>query len=141
MDIKFKTLKVADKSKINQIIKIYKDAGWWYNYDNPKRLKEIINGSYIFFVGESKGKIIAIARIISDGINDAYIQDFSVLKEFRNKGIGSKMLKFIIKTLKKKGFKWMGLISEKKSVSLYCRAGFKESYNKVPMIYEVKKTK
>ena len=137
MDIKFKTLKVVNKSIINQIIKIYKDAGWWYNYDNPKRLRKIINGSYIFFIGESKNKIIAMARIISDGINDAYIQDFAVLKEFRNKGIGSKMLNFIIKTLKKKGFKWIGLISEKKSVSLYSRAGFKESYDKIPMIYEL----
>lgn len=141
MKIKLKILKKPTHLDINQIMEIYKDVGWWYFYDNTKRLKKIIKGSYLFFVVKYNKKIIAMARVISDSINDAYIQDFAVLKKFRNKKIGQRLLKFIIKTLKKRGFKWIGLISEKKPLSLYKRTGFKIYKNKIPMIYEIKKVK
>jgi ribosomal protein S18 acetylase RimI-like enzyme len=140
MQLIFKTIKNPKTQRLKQIIKVYKDANWWYEYDNLRRLKKIIKGSFLFFVVLLNNDIIGIARIISDGINDAYIQDFTILKEFRNQGIGTKFLRFILKKLKNKGFKWIGLISQKRSVSLYRRVGFKVHRNKTAMIYEIKKT-
>jgi ribosomal protein S18 acetylase RimI-like enzyme len=140
MQLIFKTIKNPKTQRLKQIIKVYKDANWWYEYDNLRRLKKIIKGSFLFFVVLLNNDIIGIARIISDGINDAYIQDFTILKEFRNQGIGTKFLRFILKKLKNKGFKWIGLISQKRTVSLYRRSGFKVHRNKTAMIYEIKKT-
>jgi spermidine synthase len=140
MQLIFKTIKNPKTQRLKQIIKVYKDANWWYEYDNLRRLKKIIKGSFLFFVVLLNNDIIGIARIISDGINDAYIQDFTILKEFRNQGIGTKFIRFILKKLKNKGFKWIGLISQKRTVSLYRRSGFKVHRNKTAMIYEIKKT-
>jgi len=140
MQLIFKTIKNPKIQRLKQIIKVYKDANWWYEYDNLRRLKKIIKGSFLFFVVLLNNDVIGIARIISDGINDAYIQDFTILKEFRNQGIGTKFLRFILEKLKNKGFKWIGLISQKRAVSLYKRAGFKVHPNKTVMIYEIKKT-
>jgi spermidine synthase len=140
MQLIFKTIKNPKTQRLKQIVKVYKDANWWYEYDNLRKLKKIIKGSFLFFVVILNNDVIGIARIISDGINDAYIQDFTILKEFRNQGIGTKFLRFILKKLKNKGFKWIGLISQKRTVSLYRRAGFKVHRNKTAMIYEIKKT-
>jgi spermidine synthase len=45
--------------------------------------------------GLTKDEIVAIARCLSDGVSDAYIQDVTVKKEFRGKGIGLFILSHI----------------------------------------------
>jgi len=129
-------LKRTNKTDLKQIIKIYKTQNWWYNYDNKKRLKKIIKGSHIFIMAKENKKIIAMARVISDKANDAYIQDFAVLPEYRKKGIGKKILEHIIKELKKKNFKWLGLIADKNTINFYKKSGFKLMKNFKPMIYD-----
>jgi len=129
-------LKKINKTDLKQIIKIYKTQNWWYNYDNEKRLKKIINGSHIFIIVKENKKIIAMARVISDKVNDAYIQDFAVLPEYRKKGIGKKILKYIIKELKNKNFKWLGLIADKNAINFYKKSSFKLMENFKPMIYD-----
>ncbi len=131
-----KNLKKVSYKNLKEIKQLYIEAGWWKKYDNYKRLKSIIKGSYLFVVALENNKIIGMGRVISDGANDAYIQDFTVLKKHRNKGIGKKILRFILKILIKKRFKWIGLISEKKVYKFYKKCGFKIYRNKIPMIYE-----
>lgn len=135
-------IKIINKPTTKELIDIknlYKESGWWNDYDSIKRLKIFVEKSYIFIVAVKDKKIIGMARVISDSINDAYIQDFTVLKNYRNLGIGTKILKFILKILIKRNFKWIGLIAEKKAYSLYKKCGFKVYKNKIPMIYDFKK--
>jgi len=140
MRISIKILKNPDLKDLRDIKKIYMDSGWWYKYDNLKRLNKIINNSYIFVAAYLEDRIIGMIRVISDKINDAYIQDFAVLKEYRNNNTGRKLLGFVLNLLKRRNFKWIGLISEKEAVSLYKKFGFKKYIGKIPMIYESKKT-
>lgn len=140
MNFSIKAIKNPNIKVLRQIKEIYKDAGWWDEADNLKRLAKIVKGSHVFVVAIHNDKIVGMGRAISDKVNDAYIQDFAVLKKFRNKGIGAEILNFIKNFLIKKEFKWIGLISEKKAVSLYKRYGFKIFKEKTPMIYEFKKT-
>ncbi|MBP7795340.1 MAG: GNAT family N-acetyltransferase [Elusimicrobiales bacterium] len=139
MSLKIKAIKNPNINQLNQIKDIYIDAGWWYDYDNIKRLQKIVKKTYLFIIAELDGNIVGMARVISDGVNDAYIQDFAVKKKFRKNGIGSKIIEYIILYLKKRDFKWIGLIAEKKAYSLYKRFGFKMDADKKPMIYETKK--
>lgn len=131
----FYVLNKASKKDILQIKTLYEQAGWWSSKDNLNLIKKIIKGSYLFAViYNDKSDIIAMARVISDGVNDAYIQDFTVLKKYRNRGIGYYLIKNIINILKERGFKWIGLISTKKALKLYKKAGFKIYRNMYPMI-------
>jgi len=140
MRVSIKILKNPDLKDLRDIKKIYMDSGWWYKYDNLKRLNKIINNSYIFVAAYLEDRIIGMIRVISDKINDAYIQDFAVLKEYRNNNTGRKLLGFVLNLLKRRNFKWIGLISEKEAVSLYKKFGFKKYIRKILMIYESKKT-
>jgi ribosomal protein S18 acetylase RimI-like enzyme len=85
-------------------------------------------------------KIAAMARVISDGVNDAYIQDMAVKKSFREKGIGSKVIEYILSHLKEKDFRWIGLVSENDADLFYKKLGFDYDKKKKTMIYETKKT-
>jgi len=52
-----------------------------------------------------------MGRAISDGISDAYIQDVTVLSEFRGQGIGTGIVQEILKQLRDDGLQWIGLIA------------------------------
>jgi len=141
MNLNIKAIKNPNIKQLNQIKDIYIDAGWWYDYDNIKRLRKIINNTYLFVIADVDGEIAGIARVISDGVNDAYIQDMAVKKTFRKNGIGSKIIRYILSHLKKKRFKWIGLVSENASDLFYKKLGFDYDSKKKTMIYETKKTR
>lgn len=133
-DIKVEIVESAD---IEQLIRLYKDAGWWSEENDsvdPAFLKKIIAGSFCFAIAIYKDEIIGMGRSISDGVSDAYIQDVAVLSEFRGKGIGVLIMDGIVNFLKSKNISWIGLISEPKAVSFYNKYGFSEMKDFVPFL-------
>ncbi|PIS47501.1 MAG: N-acetyltransferase [Elusimicrobia bacterium CG08_land_8_20_14_0_20_51_18] len=133
--LRLKLIKRADDRTLSQIISIYKEQGWWTASDNKKRLGKFISGSRFFLTALDGGKVIGMGRAISDSANDAYIQDLAVLKAFRKKKIGGKMVDFLVKKLKKEGFRWIGLIAQDGTYPFYEKRGFKVMKNSHPMVY------
>ncbi|HOK05128.1 MAG TPA: GNAT family N-acetyltransferase [Victivallales bacterium] len=129
-------IKKVKKVKVSDFKDLYKDAGWWYDeYDkNLSFINKAVKGSYCF-VGafNNKGKMIGMGRAISDGCSDAYIQDLTVLKKYRGKGIGKMIVNEIIRLLKKNGIDWIALISEPKSIGFHSKNGFMEMKKHLPM--------
>ena len=138
MKIEIKIVKSAD---IEQLIALYKDAGWWKEENDgtdPSFIQKIIEGSFCFAIAVIEDKIIGMGRSISDGVSDAYIQDVVVLRDFRGQGIGVKIMDEIIKFLKSKNITWIGLIAEPNAVSFYDRYGFSRMENYVPFLLKEK---
>jgi len=134
-------IKIVNHADINQLVTIYKDAGWWVEGNDsadPSFIQKIIAGSFCFAVAVYEDKIIGMGRSISDGVSDAYIQDVAVLTQYRSQGIGAKIMDEIIGFLKKKGISWIGLISEPKATSFYTRYGFKEMKDYTPFLFPFK---
>jgi len=135
---------ITDKIKVKRIKKVnvsdfkelYKDAGWWHDEYNKNLsfINKAVKGSYCF-VGafNNEGKMIGMGRALSDGCSDAYIQDLTVLKKYRGKGIGKMIVEEIIKILTKNGVDWIALISEPKSIGFHIRNGFVEMKKHLPM--------
>lgn len=130
-------IKIIKKTKKEEILSLYKEAGWWDEDENPKKIKGIIKGSLIFVAAFSENKVIGISRVISDGVSDAYIQDVFVTKNQRGKGIGKKMIDFIIKYLKSRGISWIGLISKPEAEEFYYKLGFSPLEKHIPMKYKI----
>lgn len=141
MNYKIVQLTNPSKKNIDDIISLYKEADWLKIWDTRRRIKLIIKKSYMFIAVLYEGDIIAMARVISDGINDAYIQDLKVRNDFRNKGLGTKIIDFIKTKLIKKGFKWIGLIAERDTEKFYIKNGFKHMKEMKFFIYEFKENK
>lgn len=123
---------------INEIVELYRTGGWWKESWNPSRIPSLIKGSYAFLVAvDSKTKkAIGMGRLISDGVSDAYIQDLIVLPDYRNRGIGQRIVQSLLEYCKSKGILWIGLIAEPKQDSFYLALGFKHLKNYMSMKYE-----
>ena len=98
----------------------------------------MIKGSFAFALAIDKKskKALGMGRLISDGVSDAYIQDLVILSDYRDKGIGRKIVRTLINHCKKKGIHWIGLIAEPNQEGFYSSLGFKQMKKYVPMKYE-----
>ena len=135
-DLKIRSISSASTSELEDILTLYKKEDWWEGNDSPKLILDIIKGSIIFVCAFFDNRIIGMGRAIGDGVSDAYIQDVAIVKEFRNKKIGSIIIENIISQLKEKRIGWIGLISEKNSRDFYTKLGFSTMKGACPMKYK-----
>jgi aralkylamine N-acetyltransferase len=121
----------------DEIVNLYKAGGWWKDYYDPKGVLSIINGSFGFAVAVevSTGRAVGMARAISDGVSDAYIQDMVVLPEHRKKGLGRMLIELLVQDLKTHGVHWIGLIAEDGAAGFYEKLGFVD-LKWTPMLYK-----
>jgi spermidine synthase len=130
-------IKIVNDVSVDQLISIYKDAGWWVEGNDdvdPSFINKIVKGSFCFAVAIFEDNIIGMGRAISDGVSDAYIQDVAVLNKYRNNGIGKLLMEEIIKYLKSNNINWIGLISEPNAVNFYEKIGFNKMENFIPFL-------
>lgn len=122
----------------DEIVNLYEAGGWWKDYYDKSGIKHLINGSFVFAVVIDKkvGKAIGMGRVLSDGTSDAYIQDLVILSEYRNKGIGKKLVKKLTDYCKSKNIHWIALIAEPGQQGFYENLGFKKMKNYTPMKYD-----
>jgi aralkylamine N-acetyltransferase len=133
--VKFIFLDKPSSGQIEQLIALYKAEGWWKKGDTRKLLDKIIAGSHCFLAAQERGMIIGMGRAISDGVNDAYIQDVTVAGCCRKGGIGSQIIKRLVLRLKKDRFRWIGLIAADGTAGFYEKLGFKKMKNSHPMLF------
>ena len=76
--------------------------------------------SAIHFLATLENKVIATARLKTDG----QIGRMAVLAEYRNKGIGSKLLQFVLLTAKQQKLKNIYLHAQVSAISFYEKHGF-----------------
>jgi len=138
MDTEQIEIKFIETWPENEIVELYKAGGWWKVSYNKCGIKSLLKGSFAFAVAVDKSsrKAVGMGRIISDGVSDAYIQDLVVLPEFRDKGIGQKLVKALLDYCISEGILWIGLIAEPNQDGFYSIIGFKSMENYVPMRYQ-----
>ncbi len=121
-----------------QIIRLYKEAGWWSpaNDDQPEFVDRIAENSYCFVGAFCDGEMIGMGRVLSDGISDAYIQDVTVLRDYRGRGIGGRIIAHLIDRLRADRVEWIGLIGEPGTGNFYKQLGFNEMKGSVPFRYK-----
>jgi len=123
------------------MIALYKDPGWWENGDDILEehtffVEKIPRMSFVFAGAFDGSTMIGMGRALSDGISDAYIQDVVVLKSYRGKGIGKKLIQAITAELTKREISWIALVAEPGTTPFYEGLGFKPMKNYIPMKFE-----
>lgn len=118
----------------------YRCSNIWDMKKQPlteKWREEIISGNRLVFVYKINGKFIGEGALVLDtGDSDytipnqrVYVSRMIVKKEYRNRGIGSKILKFLIKKAKEMGYSEMAIGVDKdneNALHLYRKFGFTE---------------
>ena len=130
-------IKIIAHVDCESVKKLYQQAGWWEEDDkapdDAARIDAMVRGSFCFAAAFAGEEMIGMGRAISDGASDAYIQDVTVLKEFRGLGIGGRIIRAISKNLVSRGIGWIGLVAEPGTQSFYRRLGFEVLKDFSPM--------
>ena len=95
------------------------------NFDNgrsPEQLRASFQNSYAAVVAYDQDRIVGTARVLSDGICNAYIVDVWTLSDYRNQGIGQTMMTTLEEALEGQH---IYLFSED-AVDFYKKLGFSE---------------
>ena len=126
---------------VEEIVELYKSAGWWQESPEGREIiPAMIRGSYCFMVARSlEGRIIGMARVISDGFSDAYIQDVVVLDAYRGQGIGRELVRQLTQFCVSHKIAWIGLVAEPGTQGLYEELGYGPLVGYQPMLYGKKR--
>ncbi|HDI59214.1 MAG TPA: N-acetyltransferase [Desulfobacteraceae bacterium] len=120
---------------IDQMIRLYRAAGWWgRGTDDAALVKRIVAGSHCVAVARCEGRIVAMGRAISDRASDAWIQDVTVDPALRHRGIGSGIVRRLVARLEADGMSWIGLVAENGSSPMYEPLGFVAMKKAQPMV-------
>ena len=122
---------------IEEIVDLYKAAGWWQESPEARAIiPSMIRGSLCFMVARSiEGRIIGMARVISDGYSDAYIQDVVVLESYRGRGVGRELVRRLTQFCVARKIAWIGLVAEPGTQGLYQELGYGPLVDYQPMLY------
>ena len=131
-------LKKATAKQIDQIIALYRQAGWWDTDapDDPELVAKIISGSHCFVIASQDDEIVGMGRAISDRVSDGYLQDVTVKDVYRNQGLGTRIIAMLVERLHQDGIEWIGLIAEKQSAHLYRKLGFRRMADATPLVLQ-----
>ncbi len=127
----------VSSAPVEEIVELYKSAGWWQESSEARSIiPAMIRGSFCFMVARSlDGRIVGMARVISDGCSDAYIQDVTVLHSYRGQGIGSELVRRLTQFCLSRKIGWIGLVSEPGTQGLYEELGYGPLVGYQPMLY------
>ncbi len=122
---------------IEEIVELYKAAGWWQESPEARAtIPSMIRGSFCFMVARSlQGQVVGMARVISDGYSDAYIQDVVVLKSYRGRGVGRELVRRLTQFCVDRKIAWIGLVAEPGTQGLYQELGYGPLVDYQPMLY------
>jgi len=134
-------IRLVDSWPEDEIVALYKAAGWWKDSYDKAGIPQLIVGSFAFAVAVDKKneKAIGMGRVLSDGVSDAYIQDVVVLASYRCQNLGKKIVQTLIDFCVSKGIQWIGLIAEPGSSQFYTTLGFTAMDQYIPMLYTMEK--
>jgi ribosomal protein S18 acetylase RimI-like enzyme len=102
---------------------LFNRCGWdWLNSD--VQMLDAFKKSYRLFCAFDQENLIGFGRVLSDGSIYAFLVDMIVDPDYRNRGVGNRLVQFITDSCRNDGVKILKLISSKEGLSLYKKAGF-----------------
>jgi ribosomal protein S18 acetylase RimI-like enzyme len=103
--------------KIEDLLQLNQDWAWgkedWARENQQKVIKDSKDGTHSFLVVEDNNKVIGELHIIwnqkedqdeANGKDRAYLSTLRLHPNYREKGIGTKLMKAALKHIKEKGF-------------------------------------
>ena len=110
-----------------EILGLYTSVGWTNYTDNPEMLRNAYLNSLNIYVAYVDDKLIGVIRVVGDGYSVIFIQDLLVHPDFQRNGIGTLLLKRMLKEYE--NVYQMHLITEdsEKTISFYKSLGFTDN--------------
>ena len=106
------------------VLALYRAAGWFGPSDPAPELDAMIANSFAVSAAfDSAGRLVGMARALSDGVSDAYILDVVVDPAYRSQGVGRAIVKHLADHLAAFGIDWIVCIGVPGTEVFYRAAG------------------
>jgi GNAT superfamily N-acetyltransferase len=91
-------LVVAPASAVDraELIDLYEAVGWSAYTASPQRLVDAIAGSSFVVTARHEGRLVGLARAVSDGMSVCYLQDVLVVPDFQRAGVGRALVTAVL---------------------------------------------
>lgn len=96
-------------------------VGW---ESNEGKYDKALENTYAQFSVKKDNKLIAFARIVSDGVLYAFVVDLMVHPDFQDHGLGTNLLQRIVRELKNDGVKYVQVTFDPGLEQFYRESGF-----------------
>ena len=80
----------------DQLLALYRDAGWTAYTRAPERLFQAIRRSLQVVSAWREGQLVGLVRTVGDSRTVLYIQDLLVAKSFQRRGIGGQLVRTVL---------------------------------------------
>jgi predicted N-acetyltransferase YhbS len=82
-----------------EVIELYRDAGLPRPIADKERIRRIYEGSNLIVTARANGKLVGIARSITDGAWSTYLADLAVDPNVQRSGIGKRLVELTKETV------------------------------------------
>ena len=124
--IEYRLLTEIPGDMLGRIAGFYISANWISAEDDAAFLQTALPGSFLVAGAFTDNQIVGVARVLSDGCSDAYIQDVVVDPEYRGRGIGAGLIALLTGELRKRGVDWIALVGEPGTEGFYRKLSWQE---------------
>lgn len=80
-----------------EITDLYQSVGWTNYTSCSEMLEEAYKNSLCILGAFEKEKLVGVVRVVGDGISIVFVQDILVLPEYQRQGVGSALMRAILK--------------------------------------------
>lgn len=77
---------------LHGLVELYRSVGWSAYADQPEVLRAAVAGSAHVVVAHRGEQLVGLARVVSDGVSIAYLQDLLVRPDHQRHGVGTSLL-------------------------------------------------
>jgi len=113
--------------------RLFSSTGWMQILGvSEDELKRVFDSTWYWITAYQDENIVGAGRLLSDGVLYALICDIIVMPDHQNKGIGSSILKQLVKKCKDSDIKRVWLFAAPGKASFYEKGGFSPRPSEAP---------
>ena len=81
-----------DRPGRDELVELYDAVGWTTYTADPEQLEAAVRGSSRVVTARYGEQLLGLARVVSDGVTIAYLQDVLVRPELQREGVGRQLV-------------------------------------------------
>lgn len=112
--------------KENEIQRLYTEVGWTAYTENMSVLEQGYKNSLLVLAAYENGELLGIIRCVGDGFTIVFVQDILVFPKKQHQGIGTALLKAVLKKYPNVRQIELAIDNTPKNVNFYKSLGFSD---------------
>ena len=124
-EARYEILTGVPSGRIDDMMALYRSA-WWSAARTPGDVRRLLEGPSLFFLAAERpgGKLVAMARAITDGVYKAMVFDVIVDPEHQGEGLGRRVMEELLAHPSLRGVQHVELYCLPELEPFYERWGF-----------------